>query len=77
MSDLDGVQPGVVHQIVVHHRQLDALGARFHCVGIDRSFADTPGLLLNIHVPGLSPRHLDRYFGSGKDAYLRYRHDDR
>jgi len=51
-------------------RQYANLGARFHCLGIDRSFADTPGLLLSIHVPGIPPRHLDRYLGPDKVAYL-------
>ena len=53
-------------------KQYANLGADFHCTGIDRNFADTPGLLLSIHMPSVPCRYLDRYFGKGKDAYLAF-----
>ncbi|NOX76575.1 MAG: lysophospholipid acyltransferase family protein [Gammaproteobacteria bacterium] len=46
------------------------LGATFHCVGIDRNFNDTPGLLLSIDMTMLKPKVMTTYFGAGSAAYL-------
>lgn len=45
------------------------LGARFHCVGVDPNFSDTPGLLLSVDVPALEPRLLATFLGDGADGY--------
>jgi len=48
------------------------LGARFHALGIDKNFADTPGLLLSVHLPS-SPRHLiNKYLSDGVEEYIQY-----
>ncbi len=46
------------------------LGARFHCVGIDPNFNDTPGLLLSVDVPALGPKILGTFLGPAADDYL-------
>ncbi len=48
------------------------LGAQFHCVGIDPNFNDTPGLLLSIDIPQLTPKMLSTFLGNGVKAYLSY-----
>lgn len=53
-------------------KQYAKLGARFYCVGIDRSFRDTPGLLLSIDVPSAPTKQLQRYLGDGLDAYVQH-----
>lgn len=52
-------------------RQYHALGAQFHCLGIDPNFAETPGLLLSVHVPSAPERLLKLYMGTAKDEYLK------
>lgn len=52
-------------------RQYHALGARFHCLGIDPNFAVTPGLLLSVHVPSAPERLLKLYMGSAQKEYLK------
>lgn len=46
------------------------LGARFHCVGIDPNFNDTPGLLLSVDVPALGPKILGTFLGPAAADYL-------
>ncbi len=48
------------------------LGAQFHCVGIDPNFNATPGLLLSIDIPQLTPKMLSTFLGDGADDYLAY-----
>lgn len=48
------------------------LGAKFHCVGIDPNFNATPGLLLSIDIPQLTPKSLSTFLGEGAKAYLAY-----
>jgi cephalosporin hydroxylase len=48
------------------------MGARFYCVGIDKSFNDTPGLLLSVDLPKAPEKALKQYLAEGKDAYLEY-----
>lgn len=48
------------------------LGARFHCVGLDPNFNETPGLLLSVDVPALTPKVLSTFLGSGAAAYLAF-----
>lgn len=52
-------------------RQYHALGARFHCLGVDPNFAGTPGLLLSVHVPSAPERLLKLYMGSAQVEYLK------
>ena len=42
-------QDGKDIPILAKHYQ--KLGARFHCLGIDKNFNDTPGLLLSVDLP--------------------------
>ena len=46
------------------------LGARFHCVGVDPNFNNTPGLLLSVDVPNLTPKALSTFLGDGAEEYL-------
>lgn len=48
------------------------LGAKFHCVGVDPNFNDTPGLLLSIDMTALKPKVMSTYFGEGAAGYLAY-----
>ena len=48
------------------------LGAKFHCVGVDPNFNDTPGLLLSIDMTALAPKVMSTFFGAGAEAYLAY-----
>lgn len=45
------------------------LGARFHCVGTDPNFLDTPGLLLSVDVRSLPQKRLETFLGEGASAY--------
>jgi len=56
--------------ILMKHYQ--RMGARFYCVGIDKSFNDTPGLLLSVDLPKAPDKALKQYLAEGKDAYLEY-----
>lgn len=44
-------------------RQYAGLGAVFHCLGIDKSFADTPGLLLSVDLTLSSEKKLKQFLG--------------
>jgi putative hemolysin len=46
------------------------LGARFHCVGVDPNFNDTPGLLLSVDVPALERKILATFLGTAAEHYL-------
>lgn len=51
-------------------RQYHNLGAKFHCLGLDPNFAQTPGLLLSVHIPSAPKRLLKMYLGKDLDSYL-------
>ena len=46
------------------------LGARFHCLGIDSNFNDTPGLLLSVNLPDAPEKLLKLYMGESYKDYL-------
>jgi hypothetical protein len=46
-----------------------SLTAEFHCLGIDRSFNDTPGLLLSVAIPAAPEKLLKLHMGVGWQAY--------
>lgn len=45
------------------------LGAKFHCLGIDRNFNDTPGLLLSVDLPAAPEKLLKLYLADGWENY--------
>lgn len=45
------------------------LGAKFHCLGIDRNFNDTPGLLLSVDLPSAPEKLLKLYLSDGWREY--------
>ena len=51
-------------------KQYHNLGAKFHCLGLDPNFAQTPGLLLSVHLPTAPKKLLKMYLGKGLDGYL-------
>ncbi|REL34226.1 lysophospholipid acyltransferase family protein [Thalassotalea euphylliae] len=54
-------------------KQYHQLGAKFHCVGIDPNFANTPGLLLSVHLPDTPEKLLKLYLGKDYKEYLDFR----
>ncbi|PKG86029.1 hemolysin [Colwellia sp. 75C3] len=48
------------------------LGAKFHCVGIDVNFNQTPGLLLSVDFPRAPEKLLKIYIGDGRDEYIQF-----
>jgi putative hemolysin len=56
--------------ILLKHYQ--KLGARFHCLGIDSSFNDTPGLLLSVDLPAAPEKSLKLYLAAGREGYKNY-----
>ena len=46
------------------------LGARFHCVGIDPNFNDTPGLLLSVDMDAMPEKLVSTFLGEHAAAYL-------
>lgn len=53
-------------------KQYHKLGAKFHCMGIDMNFNQTPGLLLSVHLPAAPEKLLNLYLGKDKNNYLNY-----
>lgn len=53
-------------------KQYHKLGAKFHCMGIDINFNQTPGLLLSVDLPKAPEKLLKLYLGKGKDDYLNF-----
>ena len=49
-------------------KQYQKLGAKFHALGIDKSFNDTPGLLLSVEMRNVPARVQKRYLGKVLDA---------
>lgn len=66
-TELDG------KDIPVLMKQYQKLGARYYCIGIDRSFNDTPGMLLSVHLPTAPNKSLKQYLSNGLDGYLAYK----
>ncbi len=50
-------------------RQYLKMGAKFHALGIDKSFNHTPGLLLSVHFPSAPEKLLKLYVGKDYEAY--------
>lgn len=55
--------------IPVLARQYLKMGAKFHALGIDKSFNHTPGLLLSVHFPSAPEKLLKLYVGNDYEAY--------
>lgn len=55
--------------LLKHYMKLEA---DFHCLGIDQSFNDTPGLLLSVNLPKAPEKQLKLYLGEGREEYLAY-----
>lgn len=56
-------------------KQYHQLGAKFHCVAIDPNFANTPGLLLSVHLPDTPEKLLKLYLGKDYQDYLNFNED--
>ena len=54
--------------MLVRHYQ--GLAARFHCVGVDPNFNDTPGLLLSVDMTRVPVKLARTFLGDGADGYL-------
>lgn len=54
-------------------KQYHKLGAKFHCMGIDLNFNETPGLLLSVNLTKSPTRLVKLYVGEHKDAYLNFK----
>ncbi len=48
------------------------LNATFHALGVDKNFADTPGLLLSVHLPSAPEKMLKKYLAEEMTSYLAY-----
>jgi hypothetical protein len=55
--------------LLKHYMKLEA---DFHCLGIDQSFNDTPGLLLSVNLPKAPAKQLKLYLADGREDYLAY-----
>ncbi|MEP1445905.1 MAG: lysophospholipid acyltransferase family protein [Paraglaciecola sp.] len=65
---LKGIEPdGKDVPILLKH--YNKLGAVFHCLGIDNSFNDTPGLLLSVDLPSAPEKLLKLYLSDGWQEY--------
>lgn len=58
--------------IPVLAKQYQKMGAKFHALGIDKSFNHTPGLLLSVHLPSAPARLLKLYLGDAAEKYKAY-----
>lgn len=58
--------------IPVLAKQYLKMGANFHALGIDKSFNDTPGLLLSVHMPSAPSKQLKLYMGPDYAQYVNY-----
>lgn len=65
---LKGIEPdGKDVPILLKH--YNKLGAVFHCLGVDKSFNDTPGLLLSVDLPAAPEKLLKLYMGDAWRGY--------
>ncbi len=54
-------------------KQYYRLGAKFHCVGIDKNFSGTPGLLLDVYMPEGPATTFSRFFDNNEvERYKEY-----
>ncbi len=53
-------------------KHYNKLGAKFHCLGIDKHFNDTPGLLLSVSLPEAPEKLLKLYMRDGWLSYQQY-----
>ena len=53
-------------------KQYEKLAARFYCIGIDKNFNHTPGLLLSVSLAEAPTRALKQYLGDGLESYLNF-----
>lgn len=51
-------------------KQYLKMGAKFHALGIDTSFNNTPGLLLSVHLPSSPDKQLKLYMGKDFKEYV-------
>jgi len=65
---LKGIEPDA-KDIPILLKHYNKLGAVFHCLGIDTSFNDTPGLLLSVDLPNAPEKLLKLYMGESWQAY--------
>lgn len=56
--------------IPVLARHYQKLGAVFHCIGIDRNFNDTPGMLLSVDLRNAPQKLLKLYLGADYRGFL-------
>lgn len=54
-------------------KQYLKMGAKFHALGIDTSFNNTPGLLLSVHLPSSPDKQLKLYMGKDFKEYVDYK----
>lgn len=66
---LDGGEKDIPVLLRHYHR----LGAEFLCVGVDRHFNDTPGLLLRVDMEQVPTKALFTYLDQGTGRYLAWR----
>ncbi len=59
--------------IPVLAKQYQKMGARFHALGIDKSFNHTPGLMLSVDFPNAPDKLLKLYAGEGWREYKAYK----
>lgn len=57
-------------------KQYLKMGAKFHALGIDTSFNNTPGLLLSVHLPSSPDKQLKLYMGKDFKEYVEYTPED-
>jgi putative hemolysin len=68
---LKGIEPdGKDVPILLKH--YNKLGAVFHCLGIDNSFNDTPGLLLSVDLPKAPEKLMKLYMADEWQDYKNY-----
>jgi hypothetical protein len=48
------------------------MGAKYHCLGIDSNFNDTPGLLLSVELPQAPEKLGKLYLADGWKDYKAY-----
>ena len=57
-------------------KQYEKMAARFYCIGIDKNFNHTPGLLLSVTLPKAPRRALKQYLADGLEGYLNFNNNE-
>ncbi|WP_026376722.1 lysophospholipid acyltransferase family protein [Aestuariibacter salexigens] len=73
-SDLSALLAGIEtdgKDIPVLLRHYMKLGARFHALGLDKNFNDTPGLLLSVDLDNAPVKLMKLYMGNGFQQFYR------